>query len=1538
MLRKLAPALVAFLAAHFAQAETKPLHVLLIAGGCCHNYSAQQKILSEGIQARANVQVDVIWTDDGGTAPHFPLYDKAGWAKGYDVIIHDECAAGVKDLPLVQNIIKAHETVPAVNLHCAMHCYRTGTDDWFKYLGLQSSAHNWQKPIAIHFTDAAHPITKGLTDWTTINEELYNNVKMHGGKPLAIGTQSQKSKDGEAPVESVVAWTNEYGPNKTRIFSTTIGHNNETVADARYLDLVTRGLLWSCDKLNAEYLKPFTGKNEVTFIKAAAKPYTAKPDTTTGKPEQSATTPELKPAPTGATLVTVTASSEESGKNNFTWGAVDGNADTRWCAAGAGFPQWLQLEFEKPEELTGIKIAWERANDSYQHKIEGSADGKTWSVLADATGEKKSGDSEHAFAAKDVRFVKITCTGSSSGGWASIREVTLKGPGIKSIYPKLDAKSQAITMAVAADSKSGKKNAKAAADPNDPLGKEGNIAPTIVKLTPEQEAEILKDVKVPEGFDVSLFANSKAANYPVFISSAVDGTLYVSSDGNGSLGRQPHRGRIVRLRDTDGDGRADEAKEFVKDVDSPRGLVWDRDRLYLIHPPDISVYIDKNHTGAATEEKTLIKGIAFGFADRPADHTTNGLELGIDGYLYIAGGDFGFMDAVGTDGRHLQHRGGGVIRFRPDGSGIELVSHGTRNILEVAVGPLMNMFARDNTNDGDGWDVRFHHFTGLENHGYPVFYKNFPDEQIVPLNDYGGGSGCGATFLDEPGFGKWNNAPLTADWGTGALWHHTVKQKGATYIETEKPEQFIKMTRPTDADVDALSHVYQASWKGATFNWAGADVGYIVRVTPHGFKAPALPDFDKFDDAALVKLLESPSHRTRLEAQRTILSRDDKPATRALLLALAADKSKPLATRVAALYGVSQRNVSTPDAANISAVAALASEPTIEPYVLLALGDSGLATKTQAPSLVPAALFSAAMKSNDAQTRLNAVIGGTRQRITSLAPEMAVLLGDGDDVISHTVQRALSMLNTPDACFTIVDDAKAASKTRDSALRSLRMMHTPQVVDGLIKRLANTQGIELRKGLLSALCRLHFTDGKWTGNSWGTRPDYRGPYYQPDPWSETDKIAAALKSTLASAQSEEAAFLVSELTRNRIQFNDAMQRILALAKTDERLIPDAVAQLATADSIPSDGVPLLVKAALSKSEDDRAASTVSSAIIALSKVDSAEGTRASLAGLVRLGELVAARAKALAATDSIADPVVAKKQKKDAGALLATARKATDSATAAFLNAPKLENHHQMLESIAEKTDAPISFWADAVLLTLSARKTGAPEPRELSAKALDAGWQNPKRRAQILKAAGEIKHNAYADKILAALDDPDKSVASEAKSAAGKMKLEKKAKDSGPLIGTMQVKDVVAQVVKTKGDIALGEQLFTRQTCVACHTTSQEQAQKGPYLGNIAETYKRPDLAEAILDPGKTIAQGFATNMFTLKDGTVNVGFVTREAADKVTVRNIAAQESTFEVKDIVKRETLPTSLMPPGLVNALTVKELAGLLDYLESLAKKK
>jgi putative heme-binding domain-containing protein len=73
------------------------------------------------------------------------------------------------------------------------------------------------------------------------------------------------------------------------------------------------------------------------------------------------------------------------------------------------------------------------------------------------------------------------------------------------------------------------------------------------------------------------------------------------------------------------------------------------------------------------------------------------------------------------------------------------------------------------------------------------------------------------------------------------------------------------------------------------------------------------------------------------------------------------------------------------------------------------------------------------------------------------------------------------------------------------------------------------------------------------------------------------------------------------------------------------------------------------------------------------------------------------------------------------------------------------------------------------------------------------------------------------------------------------------------------------------------------------------------------------------------------------LKDGKSFVGFVTDEAGDTVSIRDIASTEHRFKKSEIKDRSTLPTSLMPPGLMAGFTVHEMASLLDYLESLVKK-
>src|SRR3954447_1668723 len=236
--------------------EDRPIRALLVLGGCCHDYKKQKDILTKGISARANVQWTIAYDPDTGTKHLNPVYEKDDWYKGFDVVVHDECSADVKDMDVINRILKPHKDgLPGVVLHCGMHCYRSEgwpkvVTPWFEFTGLQTTGHGKQLPIEVTYTDKESEITKGLENWTTINEELYNNI---AGKVLDTAKPLAKGKQGKD--ETVVVWTNEYNK-KARVFGTTLGHNNQTVGDAKYLDLVTRGLLWSVDKLDEKHLKP----------------------------------------------------------------------------------------------------------------------------------------------------------------------------------------------------------------------------------------------------------------------------------------------------------------------------------------------------------------------------------------------------------------------------------------------------------------------------------------------------------------------------------------------------------------------------------------------------------------------------------------------------------------------------------------------------------------------------------------------------------------------------------------------------------------------------------------------------------------------------------------------------------------------------------------------------------------------------------------------------------------------------------------------------------------------------------------------------------------------------------------------------------------------------------------------------------------------------------------------------------------------------------------------------------------------------------
>ncbi|MDB6110258.1 MAG: Heme-binding protein [Pedosphaera sp.] len=231
----------------------EPIRALLITGGCCHDFEAQKKILTEGISARANVTWTIV--HEGGDTRDYmvSVYQKPDWTKGYDVVVHDECFGYVTNVAFVEQITQAHSNgIPAVTLHCSTHSYRMSTtDEWRKLLGVSSYQHEKRRSFEVFNLKPEHPIMKGFpAQWHDTEDELYEIKKLWPDcVPLGKGV-------GETKAEHVCIWANTYG--KARVFGTSLGHGNDTVKDAVYLDLVSRGLLWACNKLD-ENGKPLAG-------------------------------------------------------------------------------------------------------------------------------------------------------------------------------------------------------------------------------------------------------------------------------------------------------------------------------------------------------------------------------------------------------------------------------------------------------------------------------------------------------------------------------------------------------------------------------------------------------------------------------------------------------------------------------------------------------------------------------------------------------------------------------------------------------------------------------------------------------------------------------------------------------------------------------------------------------------------------------------------------------------------------------------------------------------------------------------------------------------------------------------------------------------------------------------------------------------------------------------------------------------------------------------------------------------------------------
>ncbi len=651
--------------------------------------------------------------------------------------------------------------------------------------------------------------------------------------------------------------------------------------------------------------------------------------------------------------------------------------------------------------------------------------------------------------------------------------------------------------------------------------------------------------KVPDGFAIKAFVRAPEIHSPAGMCVTPDGKVFVGEDDyNTGLGIEEGICRVKLCVDTDRDGKGDKVTVFADKLNAPQGMTYVGGTLYVVHAPYLSAFRDTNGDGVADERVDLITGLG----PKPeglVHHIPSGVRMGIDGWLYIAIGDKGIKEATGKDGRKITLHGGGVVRIRPDGTELQVFASGLRNIFAVSLDPYMNAFTRDNTNDGGGWNSRLSQIQRDAQYGYPSLFKNFSEEIIPCIEDFGGGGATGSMYVQEPGWpGTYGDSLYTMDWGKGALYRHELKPRGATFAAPQ--EEFSKPGMPTAIDMDGVGRMYVADWH--RHSWGATGPEGIVYTISAGAGLASFPDMSKASVKQLLNYVASTSQVRRREAQWELLKRGAGPEAMSGLKEIAESATRPMPARVAAVFTLVQLDW---DLAR-PLIMAMAQEPEMREFAIRPLADRDSSLNGVEPKF-----FTAALTDASPRVRAQAAIAIGHLNKPELAKQLVPLTADDDIMVRHGAMQSIRRLNNADPCIAALD-AWHKPEVVAGALRTLRRMHEKKVVDAVGNYLANESQPKMRQEAIKALTPLYKQDAPWDGSWWMTRPDTDGPYFKSAPWAQTPAVAQLMIKAMSDPDLPTAQFALAQI---------------GLAKVDEAA--PALAKMAAAEG------PMRVEAAKS---------------------------------------------------------------------------------------------------------------------------------------------------------------------------------------------------------------------------------------------------------------------------------------------------------------------------------------------------------------------
>ena len=571
---------------------------------------------------------------------------------------------------------------------------------------------------------------------------------------------------------------------------------------------------------------------------------------------------------------------------------------------------------------------------------------------------------------------------------------------------------------------------------------------------------------VPGGFAVELVAEAPAIRYPTAVVARPDGTVFLGQDPMDMPGPPTEPiDSVVALRP---DGSI---VRFADHLWAVMGLEWVDDALIVVHAPFLSAFRDTDGDLVADERVDLMTGLGPelpGFSGIN-DHVASGVELGMDGYLYISVGDKGIPRGVGRDGSTIALKGGGVIRIRPDGSDLQVVSTGERNPLSAMLTTTDDVFTYGNDDDSKTWPNSLtHHIVG-GHYGYPYEFLREPGRCLPIVAGQIGGSGTQGVVYKETGLPERYRGDLfVCDWGLQRIDRIEVKPAGGTYrlagrepfITAGDVPDFRPFSIAPTGDGRALLVV---DWGVGNWLLDGPPTGRLYRVSYVGDDAPEPVPMPEG-----VAAFDHPSHAARLRAQRELAKQGE--ATVPALVARLDDREHGTQGRLHALWALDA--IGTPAAVEAIRAAIADADPAVRAQ---AVKRAGVRRDAEARPAVARLL-----DDPDAVARREAAIAIGLIGDPAAGPALMAHLGDPDPFVSWSVRHAIRSLESwdEDAILAALNDPDR----RGDALKLTDEAWSVPVAEALAKALAT----------LDDAGRGRRWSTTWPGSSWpfpsGTAP------------------------------------------------------------------------------------------------------------------------------------------------------------------------------------------------------------------------------------------------------------------------------------------------------------------------------------------------------------------------------------------------------------------------------------------------------------------